>query len=132
MAKQKTIKYENRLTIRLTRAEKKQLEKLLAKNAFNRNMSELLREMIFSKEITVKTYDASLVELMEKLSGIKKELRAIGVNINQVTRYFHNTRDPGKKRFYARRIAAASREVSEVTGKVLDIMSELGKKWSQR
>ena len=132
MAKQETTKYENRLTIRLTRAEQQQLEKLLANSAFNRNMSELLREMIFSKKLTVKTYDASLVELTEELAGIKKELRAIGVNINQVTRYFHGTHDPGEKRFYARRIATACGEVSGITGRALDLMSELGKKWSQR
>src|SRR5690606_25362391 len=92
MTMQRTNYYKHRLTVRLTEKERQRLEKLLDKSVYCRNMSELLREILFKKEVTVKTYDVSQKELIETLISIKKELHAIGVNINQVTRFFNSTR----------------------------------------
>lgn len=130
MTKQRTIHYAHRLTIRLTQKEQQRLEKLLGQNAYCRNMSELLRDMLFKKELTIKTYDASREKLYEELAGVRKELRSIGVNINQVARFFNAAGDDERKKFYALKIAPACEKVLELTEEIFAILDKLSKKWS--
>lgn len=54
-----------------------------------KNLSGLVRKILEEGKYTIETYDTSRDRLMEELSAIRKELNAIGVNINQVTRRFN-------------------------------------------
>src|SRR5688572_29046732 len=58
-----------------------------------KTMSELVRNILHNKPIKVYTVDESFPKLMEEISSIRKELNAIGININQVTRGFNNSTD---------------------------------------
>ena len=93
-----------RITIRLTKKERAKLDKLLAKSRYDRSLSELIRTLMFRKEITIQTFDASLDNLIYNNSLIWNEIRAIGININQVTRYFNTSSEPHLKKYYARKI----------------------------
>ena len=50
-----------------------------------KTMSELLRHILENRKIVVEHYDSSMDKVMEQLSGIRKELHAIGININHLT-----------------------------------------------
>jgi hypothetical protein len=54
-----------------------------------KKLSEYIRRVLFGKELTVKTRNASLDEFMAELLLLKKELNAIGVNFNQATHRLH-------------------------------------------
>ena len=66
---------------------------------------------------------------LELLAGIEKELNAIGVNINQITRSFHNAETPNQKMINALKIEEQYRKVGDRVDKLLAIVSELAKKW---
>lgn len=54
-----------------------------------KKLSEYIRRVLFGKELTVKTRNASLDEFMAEMLLLKKELNAIGVNFNQATHRLH-------------------------------------------
>ncbi len=62
-------------------------------------MSELVRSILYNRPIKVYTVDESFPKLREEISGIRKELKAIGINTNQVTRYFNSAQMPLKSYF---------------------------------
>lgn len=120
------------LTLRISPQQKKRLKRLLAKSTYCQNMSELIKDILFRKEITINTYDASLDDVKEELIGIKKELHSIGININQVTHYFHGHPDPLEKRFYAKKVAHLFKSTETKVNRLFKLISDLGKRWSQR
>lgn len=65
-----------------------ELNDLLAKTRC-KTMSELIRNILHNRPVKVYTVDESIHNIMEELSGIRKELKSIGININQVTHYFN-------------------------------------------
>jgi len=68
---------------------------------------------------------------MEELSAIRRELKAIGVNINQVTRYFNSAADPTQKLMHSFEIDKHFLEVGNKVERLLEIISKLSEKWLQ-
>jgi hypothetical protein len=64
-------------------------------------MAELTRRILSKEKITCYHRDTSLDEPLEELIMIRKELNAIGVNINQITHHFHSIDVPAQKVFQA-------------------------------
>lgn len=54
-----------------------------------KKLSTYLRQVLFGRTLTVKTRNVSADELVAELILLKKELNAIGVNINQATHRLH-------------------------------------------
>ena len=76
----------------------KELSDLLRKSRFQ-SMSEMIRDILDNKPVRILVHDDSLEQYMEMLSGIQKELRSIGININQITRHFNSAPgDPMRER----------------------------------
>ncbi|MFC4872097.1 plasmid mobilization protein [Negadavirga shengliensis] len=132
MSNRSTQEYTRRFTLRLTDKEYKYLEKLLQKNTYCQNLSELIRDMIFRKKITINTYDASLHEVKLQLAKIRNELQAIGVNINQITRHFHTAMDSESRLAYAEKIVPHYRKVEDKIQELFTILSQLSRRWSQK
>jgi hypothetical protein len=95
-------------------------------------MGELVRRILSREKITVYHKDASLDAPMEELIRIRKELNAIGVNINQITHSFHTSDTPGKQVFHSLKIAEEYKKVGEKVDILSKIIFELGQKWLQR
>jgi hypothetical protein len=74
--------------LRLTGDEYAGLEKNWKKSTV-RKLSEYVRRVLFGKVISVKMRNQSLDELMAELPLLRKELNAIGVNINQAVHRLH-------------------------------------------
>lgn len=95
-------------------------------------IAELARAILCKEEIIWYQKDATLETTMNELAGIRKELNAIGVNINQVTRYFNGTDIPSQKIFQALKILEEYKKVGLKVETLLKIISEVSHKWSPR
>lgn len=120
-----------KIQTRVNQAKFKQLSEL-ARKMTNGSTSDLLRDILDNRQIRVQTVDATLAEYIPELIRIRKELNAIGNNINQITRYFHQSPEETKKLFYATRVAGLYRDASARMDALLRIIEELGKRWLQK
>jgi len=66
---------------------------------------------------------------MEELALIRKEIKAIGVNINQQTRYFNACKSASEKAFYAMRTSDLYSKINDKIEKLLSVVSKLAIKW---
>jgi len=96
-----------------------------------RSIGELARAILYKEEIVWYHKDASLEAITIQLTAIRKELNAIGTNINQVTRYFNGTGIPGQKIYTALKILDEYRRVSDTVEKIesiLEVVTKNGRK----
>lgn len=117
-----------RVFTRISKEKYEQLHQML-KQSRCRTISELLRKILENKPIVVKTYDTSLDKVMEQLCGIRKELHAIGININQVTRYFHTEHSPEGKLFQALEVARLYQQTDLKISELFLIIGKLSERW---
>lgn len=61
-----------------------------------------------------------------------KEVVVFGVNINQITHYFHNADTNNTKMFYTLKVGESYREVGETVNVLVEMVARLGEKWLQR
>lgn len=121
---------EHRITFRLSREELQRLDALLAKSTCN-TQSELIRKMLFKGKVTLITYDRSLDTVMEMLSGIRTELHAIGININQVTRRFHQEKLPEARFIRVLEIQDLNKDTGKKVKELLELIGKLSGRWLQ-
>jgi len=92
--REKKTKLDHRVHVRLTKEKYDELNALLSRTRGVHSLSELVRDILMDKQITVKSFNASAEKLVNELVRIRKEINAIGVNLNQVTRKFHTQQWP--------------------------------------
>lgn len=102
--KKRTVNYPIRKTIRFTPTEVEKLESLLSRSAYCQTISELIRDMLFRRKLTLNTRNESLETTLVELGLLRNELNKIGVNINQITHYFHLKADPKERLFFVKEI----------------------------
>ncbi|QDW24740.1 plasmid mobilization relaxosome protein MobC [Pedobacter sp. KBS0701] len=74
---------------RVNKETYQRLENLLAGSTCQ-SMGELTRKLIIREKISCTHRDVTMNAPMEQLTNIRKELKAIGININQITRTFNH------------------------------------------
>lgn len=107
----------------------KALSDLLRQSRFQ-SMSEMIRDILDNKPIRVLTHDDSLEQYMEVLSSIQRELRSIGININQITRHF-NSSSENQKIFHSMKIAEQYNQVGMKVEQLLSVVNQIAKQWLQ-
>lgn len=94
-------------------------------------LSEYLRRVLFGKRVTVRTRNISLDELMAELLQLRKELNAIGVNINQATHKLHMAdRVPQLEEWLVRWDRDKTRFFSQVD-QIVAAMAKVEERWLQ-
>jgi hypothetical protein len=73
--------------------------------------------------------DISLNASMEEMALIRKELKSIGININQQTHRFHISESESQRAFYVLKTADLYKKVGERVELLLIIISKLAEKW---
>jgi hypothetical protein len=116
---------------KVSQAVFKRLEQLMV-NSDCQSMGELARRILSKERITYFIKDASMDAPMEELSRIRKELNAIGTNINQITHSFHNTDLANQKTLHALKVAEQYKKVGDKVDQLLAIVSQMAKKWLQK
>jgi hypothetical protein len=132
MPRKKAADQEKLFTVpvrtRVTKAAAERLEKLRADSDCH-SVGELARRILSNGTITIYHKDASMDSTMEQLVSIRRELKAIGINMNQVTKNFHQTNDDNRKAFYALKLTAQYQEAASRINLLLSLISQLSKKW---
>ena len=127
-----TMEKNERLEYKIfTRVGKKKYDELLSmlNNSDSRTMSALLRDILEHKKITIHIRDITLDKTMEQLSGIRKELQAIGVNINQATRKLHQTDFNTEQLIQAQEILKGFQHTEAKINVLFELIDNLSEKW---
>lgn len=104
------------IIIRVKEETYRKLEKLVKESDCG-SVGEVARKILTGKMINCFYRDVSLHGPVEELARIRKELKAIGININQQTRYFS---------------ASIYKTVDNKVDRLLAITSQLADKWLQK
>jgi len=118
------------IVMRVTQKEFERLEKLAAESNC-RTIGEVARKILSNEKILLFHRDISMNGPMEELALIRKELKSIGVNINQQTRYFHNSRSDAHRSFHAMKTAEAHKKLEPKIEDLLQTVNRLAEKWLQ-
>lgn len=94
-----------------------------------RSMSELLRKIIDNRKIIVEYTDQGSRLLLEELALIRKEIQAIGVNINQATRRVNSERLPADRIRHALDIVGLFQQADERITRLFTMMAKLSERW---
>ncbi|OCX52795.1 mobilization protein [Mucilaginibacter sp. PPCGB 2223] len=115
---------------RVTTDTGKRLEKIKMESGCQ-SISEVARIILSDQPIKCFYMDVSMNAPMEQMALIRKELKAIGININQQTRYFNSSKSDAQRSFYAIKTADLYRQVGSKVDELLSIVNQLAVKWLQ-
>lgn len=129
---EKSERLDFSLRTRVNKRSFDRLEKLLVSSTCQ-SMGELIRKLINREKINCVYTDTTMNAPMEELVSIRKELKAIGVNINQITRSFNQekTREAARQ-YYVMQVAELYKKVDIKVDRLLLMVGELTEKWLQR
>lgn len=135
MPRKKATNQEALLTknviVRITETTFNKLEKMQVESGSN-SMAEVVRRILSNQKIKLFHQDNSMNAPMEEMALIRKELKAIGININQITRTFNQDKAETQRAFYVMKVADLYKNVDERVEKLLVIISQLAQKWLQK
>ncbi|MBX0335376.1 plasmid mobilization relaxosome protein MobC [Pontibacter sp. HSC-14F20] len=115
----------------LFRVRQQEYEQLLhlAQQSDCRSVGEVVRRILENRRILLFHRDTSLDGVVEELAGIREELRAIGVNINQITRYFNASTQAHKRVFLAQQALEQYGQVGHKANTLLTLLSQQARRW---
>lgn len=119
------------IILRVNGATYKRLEKLLAESSC-KSIGEVARKILTGGRINCFYRDVSLNGPMEELALIRKELKSIGININQQTRYFNAVKSAAEKAFHSDRTVELLLKADAKMERLFALMSKLAEKWLQK
>jgi hypothetical protein len=114
-----------------TRVTQKTWDKLekLRQQSDCQSVGELARRILSQEKINCHYRDISLNGPMEEMALIRKELKAIGININQQTKYFHTSKSDAQRAFFTSKTAQLYQQVGQKAEELLTLISKLAEKW---
>lgn len=114
---------------RLTKKAFDRLEKI-ARSSDCHSVGEVARKLLSQEKITLFYKDVTLNSAMEELALIRKELKAIGININQLTRGYHIAKKKGRVTdHYTHAVLELYQKANTRTDELLIIVNQLAQKW---
>jgi hypothetical protein len=94
------------------------------------SIGEVARKLLSQEKIILFYKDMTLNGAMEELALVRKELKAIGININQLTKGFHIAGKKGRPTdSYLFHVAKLYQIVDAKTNEILHIINQLSQKW---
>lgn len=119
------------MIVRVSEVQFNKLEKLRIESNCQ-TVAEIVRRILSGKKINCFYTDVSMNAPMEELVSIRKELKAIGTNINQVTRTFNQEKAYENNRaYYIMKVADLYKKVDEKVDRLLQLITKLTEKWLQ-
>ena len=116
------------IIIRVNENTYKRLEKILL-HSNCQSIGEVARNILSKEKILMLTRDVTMNAPMEELASIRKELRSIGININQQTRHFHTSENEAQRSFYFLRTSDLYKNVGQKVDRLLELVSKMSMKW---
>lgn len=118
------------IIVRLTEKQFKKLEKIRLKSDI-KTMGEVVRRILNNRPIKLLHKDISMNQPMEEMALIRKEIKSIGVNINQQTYRFHISQSDTERAFHANKTAETYKTIEPKIDRLLSMISKLAEKWLQ-
>ncbi len=118
------------LIVRVSQTQYNKLEKLRAESNCQ-TIAEIVRRILAGKRINLFYTDITLNAPMEELATIRRELKAIGININQITRSFNTDKAGIQRAYYIMKVADLYKTVDAKVDRLLILISKLTEKWLQ-
>lgn len=119
------------LIVRVDAAQFNKLEKLRIESNCQ-TVAEIVRRILSGKKINCVYTDVSMNAPMEELVSIRKELKAIGININQITRTFNQEKaSENNRNYYVLKVADLYKKVDQKVDRLLLLITKLTEKWLQ-
>jgi hypothetical protein len=121
----------HRIFTRINDRSFKRLESIISKsNCYT--IGQLVRHILSNEPIIVYNTDITVEEPVQQLILIREELRAIGVNVNQITHHFHKADSPEEKVFHSLKVADEYGKVEKKVDVLISMVAEIGERWLQR
>ena len=95
-------------------------------------MSEYIRCVLLEKPITVNYRDKSMDEMLEELALLRKELNAIGSNLNQAVRQINNAHGNADNRLWLNLLSIIGSKVDPAIGQIKERMQSFSELWLQK
>jgi hypothetical protein len=95
-------------------------------------VGELVRKIVTNEKVTFFVKDISVEEPTAALIKIRKEINAIGVNINQLTEMCHTTDSVEQRVDSMLKVAEQYRQMTDKVSEVWKQVSEMSLKWSAK
>jgi hypothetical protein len=122
---------KHNLIIRVNDTLYQRLDKL-CKESDCQSIAEVARKILSKERINCFYKDATMNAPMEEMALIRKELKAIGININQQTRFFNSCKSQAERAFHANKTIPLYQSVGEKVDRLLLIISKLAVQWLQK
>lgn len=122
---------ERKITTRFKPGEFLLIDRRFKKTRF-RKMSEYIRSVLLEKPITVNYRDKSMDEMLEELSLLRRELNAIGNNLNQAVRQINAAHGSADNRLWLSLMSIIGTKVDPAIVQIKDRMQSFSELWSQK
>lgn len=119
------------IIVRVTATTYKKLSEL-CKESDHKTIGHLIRCILENKPIKLLHIDNSLNPVMEELALIRKEIKSIGVNINQQTHRFHLSQNDTERSFHALKTGEIYKTMEPKIDRLLSLITRLAEKWLQK
>ncbi len=119
------------LILRITETDYQRYESLYQQSDCA-SIAEVVRRILSGKKIVLFQQDASRDVPMEQLTAIADELKAIGRNVNQLTRSCHSSRFSDQQVRYVEAVADSLQPIMAKMNEVLVVTAALSAKWLQK
>jgi len=116
------------IIVRVNTDTLRRLEKL-QEGSNCQTLGEVARNILAQEKILMLYKDASMNGCMEELAGIRKELKAIGININQLTKGYNGSRSDAQRNYYTGKVYDLHLKVKEKVDRLLTVVGQLAEKW---
>jgi hypothetical protein len=120
-----------RVTIRFKDEEFKLIDNRFKKTRF-RKLSEYIRSVLLEKPITVMYRDKSMDDVLEELILLRKELNAIGNNLNQTVRNINSAHGGADTRLWINLLGVINSKLEPSIYQIKDRMNNYAELWSQK
>ena len=132
--KDKNLDKEERFTemvrTRLTKTAYDRLTSIMQKSNC-KTVGGIARKILSKEKIACFYIDATMNAPMEELATIRSELKAIGVNINQQTKYFNAAKTDAQRSFYSLKTLTLYKMIDKKVERLLDLIGRMSIKWLQ-
>ncbi|WP_316800205.1 mobilization protein [Pedobacter frigidisoli] len=118
------------IIVRVNEQTYKRLEKILL-HSNCQSIGEVARNILSKEKILMLSRDVTMNAPMEELASIRKELRSIGININQQTHHFHTSENEAQRSFYFMRTSDLYKNVGLKVDRLLELVTKMSMRWLQ-
>ncbi|GAB3916970.1 plasmid mobilization protein [Mucilaginibacter boryungensis] len=124
----KRIRWKN---LRFKPDEYQLLETRFKKTRF-RKLSEYMRSVLLEKPVTVNYRDKAMDDVLEELILLRRELNAIGNNLNQAVYQINAAHGNADARLWSHLLSTITGRVEPSINQIKERMNEYAELWSQK